>query len=98
MCDRVRSTTSGVRAELRLLDIVVGVVPLAHQSALAGVLLAAGLARSVIGRDPHATTITRVNVLRELGQDLSQTARRGDGRCLCDDRDFVHRYSAKWSV
>ena len=27
MCDRVKTTTSGVRAELTALDIVVGVVP-----------------------------------------------------------------------
>ncbi len=72
-------------------------VPLAHQSALAGVLLAAAFARSVLGLDPPSTVVTRINVLRPLGQDLAQPAlRRHDGRCLCDDRDFVRRYRQKW--
>lgn len=72
-------------------------VPMAHQSALAGVLLGAALVRSVLGRDPGTTQATRVNVLRPLGEDLTQaTRRRGDGRCICDDRDFVRRYSDKW--
>lgn len=72
-------------------------VPLAHQSALAGVLLAAALARSALGHDPVTTLITRVDVLRPLGQHPTQPAkRRLDGRCLCDDRDFAQRYAEKW--
>ena len=72
-------------------------VPLAHQSALAGVLLAAALARAA-GRPPEAeTAITRVNVLRSAGSILSQPARRrADGRCLCDDPDFVAAYAEKY--
>lgn len=73
-------------------------VPLAHQSALAGVLLAAALVRSAIGADPEVTTKTQLDLLGPVGQMLAQPllARR-DGRCICDDRDFVAAYKLKYS-
>ena len=72
-------------------------VPLAHQSALAGVLLAAGLARHWMGVDDQTTRVTRINVLRPLGVDLSLSAQKTkDERCLCHDPDFVGRYKTKW--
>lgn len=69
-------------------------VPLAHQSALAGVLLAGALLRHAGSGAPDVTTITRLNVLDAVGEYLTQPARAArDGRCICDDDDFraVHR-------
>ena len=61
-------------------------VPLSHQSALAGILLAAALIRSALGGDPPGTTATRIDVLHAVGTHLAQPVRaRRDGRCLCDD-------------
>ena len=81
----------GVTAELH--------VPLAHQSALAGVLLAASLASGRMAQpSPGTTDITRVDVLRPIGAVTTQpAAARHDGRCLCDDADFRAVYDAKWS-
>jgi Prokaryotic E2 family C/ThiF family len=72
-------------------------VPLAPQSALSGVLLAAALVRSTIGADPSTTSATRIDVLKPLGSNLAQPMRRrGDGRCLCDDPEFLNRYVDKY--
>jgi hypothetical protein len=72
-------------------------VPLAHQSALAGVLLGAALVRSSLGADPPVTSATRLNVLRPLGADLAQPVRANrDGRCICDDPVFLDAYRAKY--
>jgi hypothetical protein len=73
-------------------------VPLAHQSALAGVLLAAALVRSALGADPPVTSATRLDVLHRVGSDLNQPVQpRRDGRCLCDDSVFRGRYLAKYA-
>lgn len=72
-------------------------VPLAHQSALAGVLLAAAYARSQAGPTPEHTSIMRVDVMRALGVTAPQpAAARGPG-CICRDADYVSRFEAKWS-
>lgn len=74
-------------------------VPLAHQSALAGVLLAAAAVRQATAGPPDVTRVTRLNVLRPVGMSLSQPSRRrGDRRCICEDRDFVDAYNAKWQT
>lgn len=72
-------------------------VPLAHQSALAGVLLAAAVVRSALGADPPTTCASRVNVLRQVGVDLRQPVLAArDGRCICDDPVFCATYRAKY--
>jgi Prokaryotic E2 family C/ThiF family len=72
-------------------------VPLAHQSALAGVLLAAALIRRVIEGVPELTSVTRIDVMRPLGSHVTQPLRaRRDGRCICDDQDFNAAYAAKY--
>ena len=72
-------------------------VPLAHQSALAGVLLAAALVRSSLGGDPTITTASRINVLAPVGVALAQPIRaRRDGRCLCDDPIFRATHERKY--
>lgn len=73
-------------------------VPLAHQSALAGVLLAAALTRSALDGDPSITSATRINVLRRLGSEVTHPVRaRRDGRCLCDDPIFRTQYNRKYA-
>lgn len=72
-------------------------VPLAHQSALAGVLLAGTLVRSTLGGDPPITTASRINLLGPIGVALAQPIRaRRDGRCLCDDLIFRTTYERKY--
>jgi hypothetical protein len=72
-------------------------VPLAHQSALAGVLLAASLVRSNLNGDPKVTSATRINVLKPLGTELARPIRAiRDGRCICDDQVFCGRYKVKY--
>ena len=72
-------------------------VPLAHQSALAGVLLAAALVRHATLGDEELTNVTRIDVVNPVGNVLRQPVRaRRDGRCICDDVDFVAAYAAKY--
>ena len=73
-------------------------VPLAHQSALAGVLLAARLLRHAAGFGPTDTRVSRLNVLQPVGLQLTQPMQRVTGRrCLCGDGDFVRTYERKWA-
>ena len=75
-------------------------VPLAHQSALAGVLLASSLVNGA-GRMPKAdavTRVTRVNIMRPLGKELTQpTLKDPRGICICQDSDYLQVYKAKYS-
>jgi molybdopterin/thiamine biosynthesis adenylyltransferase len=72
-------------------------VPLAHQSALAGVLLAARLLRHAAGFGPDETLVSRFDVLRPVGVELTQPQSRLEGkRCICGDSDFVVAYREKW--
>lgn len=74
-------------------------VPLAHQSSLAGLLLAAAFMRHVISPENSVTTVTRVDVLRPLGVHLVQLLpRTTDGQCICNDRDYVAVFKEKWSA
>ena len=73
-------------------------VPLAFQSALAGVLLAAEAVRDVLvagGR--RETIVRRLDVLRPLGDLSPQRALTAEtGRCICEDPDFVATYMDKY--
>lgn len=72
-------------------------VPLAFQSALAGVQLAASFVRAIT-EGPHAETrLTRIDPLAQLGQALQQTAKADPtGRCICRDADYRAAYAEKW--
>lgn len=73
-------------------------VPLAHQSALAGILLAAA-AISHRQTEPEQTTVSQYNVLQT--QDCFQTypvAKDAEGRCICQDMDYVQVYLEKYDL
>ena len=73
-------------------------VPLAFQSALAGILLAAETVRDVLTEGAQRKTLLRrVDVLRPLGDPSPQPAlKAGTGNCICEDRDFVTIYRTKY--
>ena len=73
-------------------------VPLAFQSALAGVLLAAETVRDVLTAGvQRRTLVRRLDVLSPLGDPSPQPAlKAGTGNCICEDRDFVAAYQAKY--
>ncbi|MGI8413457.1 MAG: E2 ligase fold family C protein [Solirubrobacteraceae bacterium] len=72
-------------------------VPLAHQSTLAGVLLAARYVRLLMGEGPDRASVTRLNVMREISHHPTQAAaKRDDGLCICQDPVYALRYDQKW--
>ena len=75
-------------------------VPLAFQSALAGLLLAAATVCDVLtGGARRKTLVRRMDVLRPLGDPSPQPAlKAGTGSCICEDLDFVAAYRAKYEV
>lgn len=75
-----------------------GAVPMAFQSALAGILLAAELvAHAGSVRSVPPLTTSKIDLLRPLGQHLSMPAAKDSiGRCICQDEAYVARYRAKY--
>ena len=74
-------------------------VPLPHQSALAGVLLAAALMRRAVGKPTETTMTTRIDVARPLGDFLTQpTLKANTGLCICEDPDYIRAYQDKFAA
>ncbi|MDQ3817588.1 MAG: E2 ligase fold family C protein [Acidobacteriota bacterium] len=75
-------------------------VPLAFQSALAGVMLAAELVINAGGLRPHPLpATTKINLLRPLASHLSLPARKHpSGRCICQDDDYKKAYLDKYGA
>lgn len=72
-------------------------VPMAFQSALAGIMLAAELVKHAAGFPASPTTSTRLNLLRPLGSHLNDPkAKDASGRCICRDADFLAAYRRKY--
>ena len=73
-------------------------VPLAFQSALAGMLLAAEAVRDVLNPDDQTETyIRQMDVLSQLGSTNRQMRRKvGSGACICEDQDFIDAYRSKY--
>jgi hypothetical protein len=73
-------------------------VPLAHQSALAGIMLATQLLVAawpeLQAYRPEAIE-SRLDLLATLPQ-ITARPRQRTPKCLCNDSDFVARYHAKW--
>ena len=75
-------------------------VPLAFQSALAGILLAAETVRDVLTDGAQRRTLVRrLDILRPLGDPSPQPAlKAGTGTCICEDPDFISAYRTKYGV
>ncbi|MDP9457991.1 MAG: ThiF family adenylyltransferase [Actinomycetota bacterium] len=73
-------------------------VPMAFQSALAGIMLAAELVANAADlREAPPPVTTRLNVLRPLGAVLSfPLPKNHSGRCICQDEDYAETYRAKY--
>lgn len=73
-------------------------VPLAHQSALAGVLLAAHFMRRTAGYTPATTEVTRIDVRRVAPTHPYQRASKDPrGICICQDDDYIDVFKSLWS-
>lgn len=73
-------------------------VPLAHQSVLAGIMLATQLvvaAHPELARFRNEAIEARLDLLAGFPQ-LSARPRQRTPNCICTDPDFVERYRAKW--
>lgn len=75
-------------------------VPLAFQSALAGVLLAAELVIHAGGlRVQPTTTVTSIDLIRPLAQRLTLPRAKDDSNgCICQDEDFIAHYLRKYGL
>jgi hypothetical protein len=73
-------------------------VPLAHQSAMAGVLLAAeAVNHSIRQKEELGTTVTRIDLMRPIGSYLVQSAQKdARGICICQDADYRAVYQNKY--
>ena len=75
-------------------------VPLAFQSALAGILLAAETLRDVLTSGAgRKTLVRRLDVLSPLSDASQQPAlKAGTGNCICEDSDFLAAYREKYET
>lgn len=75
-------------------------VPMAFQSALAGILLATELvAHAAELKNSHHCVTTKLNLLRPLGCDLSLPApQHSSSKCICQDEDYIKVYRNKYGL
>lgn len=73
-------------------------VPLAFQSALAGILLAAEIVADRGGlRNQMLPPTTTIDLLKPLGSYLLFTQQKHpSGKCICQDQDFIEVFKAKY--
>jgi molybdopterin/thiamine biosynthesis adenylyltransferase len=73
-------------------------VPMAFQSALAGVLLAAELViHNLRLRKDSLPTVTQMDLLKPIGSFLSvRSAKDRLGRCICQDQDYLAAFSQNY--
>ncbi len=72
-------------------------VPMAFQSTLAGILLAADLVAETAEARPRLPTITQIDLLQPLPAITSTPRKKAqDNRCICGDLDFITQYKAKY--
>lgn len=72
-------------------------VPMAHQSALAGVLLAAKLAADLMGRASSRSEVTRLNLVGAPDRPVTMPILPGaDSACVCNDPDYQRAYDRKY--
>ncbi len=72
-------------------------VPLAHQSALAGILLASRFVAHALGRAAEQTIVTRLNLLAPITEFVTQPAQKDPrGICICQDPIYEEAYALKY--
>lgn len=71
-------------------------VPMAFQSVMAGIMLAAEIVKGRQGSTSDLVT-TKINLLRPLGKYLNEPESK-KASCICQDRDYISRYRAKYAV
>lgn len=72
-------------------------VPLAHQSALAGVLLAAAALRGEL-RETHGSQVMQLDMLKPLPPNCCRpVAKDPRGICICQDSDYRDVYQTKYA-
>lgn len=75
-------------------------VPMAFQSAMAGIMLAAEILCFSLGKSSSPPPVTtKINLLRPIGPLLSEPeSKHPSGRCICQDPDFIAAYQRKFNV
>ncbi len=74
-------------------------VPMAFQSAFAGLMLAADVVAEVGKLRERLPTMTQVRMLNSLPELPSSGQGKADGtRCMCMDQDFIDAYKAKYNL
>ena len=74
-------------------------VPLAHQSALAGILLAAATIGVITQGNPEQSTIAQFDILKEQNRfHIYPVAKDSQGRCICQDKDYIEVFKEKYSL
>ena len=73
-------------------------VPMAFQSALAGILLAAEIVNEAASlRSEVVTPVTKIDLLRPLGTKLGEpSAKHVSRRCICHDPIYLETYARKY--
>jgi hypothetical protein len=72
-------------------------VPLAHQSALAGIGLASRLVADSLGYGPTHSEATRINLMDSVTQFPTQPlAKDPRGICVCQDETYIDAYRTKY--
>lgn len=74
-------------------------VPLAHESVLAGILLAAEIIIDALSlREEPEVPLTKINLLEPLHTHLTeQEGKHFTGHCICQDEIYKKRYREKWA-
>jgi hypothetical protein len=74
--------------------------PLAFQSALAGILLAAEMVLHGTGARPDTfPEVTSINLLKRFPDEVTfRRLKTPGGRCLCQDPDYIARYRRKYEA
>jgi len=74
-------------------------VPMAFQSAFAGVLMAADVVAEVANLRDRLPTMTQIRMLSSLPELPSSGQRKAENtRCMCMDHDFIDAYKAKYKL
>ncbi|PZV34480.1 E2 ligase fold family C protein [Mesorhizobium kowhaii] len=73
-------------------------VPMAFQSAMAGIMLAGEIIKRAEGHRGRPWTTAKLNLLRKMPSDVITERRKKDpqGRCICQDADYLDVYRARY--